>query len=329
MIFDYFNHTYIISLPRHKDRVARLTGQLAGKVRKASLSVVEAIDGALLPAPAYWQQGNGAWGCLQSHVRLLQTIWQAGHSKALILEDDAIFDPSSADWLESFFSTIPQDWGQLYLGGAHQMNPEIKGGYFIGKSVNRTHAYAVQRAAIPKILQHICHAPDYMQNSYRHVDHQLEAAHQRADWKVICPEWWVFGQGENHSSINGNSHPDKWWDWASPDIIKELPWVIVTPKITDKKLGTYRKHLHFGWTLADDNRTDVGMQSGMKRRTRQALKQSMDAIAGEAWSMRRLPAVHCKDENQLAIFMEQISHNTVSLEDAAQFNTVQWAEGLV
>ena len=329
MIFDYFDHTYIVSLPRHKDRLARLSAQLAGKVRKTGLSVAEAIDGSLLPAPAYWQQGNGAWGCLQSHVRLLQTIWQSGQEKALILEDDAILDPLATAWLGNFFNAIPQDWGQLYLGGAHQMSPEVKGGYFIGKSVNRTHAYAVQRAAIPKILQHICHAPDYMANSYRHVDHQLEAAHQRADWKVICPEWWAFGQGENQSSINGGSHPDKWWDWASPGILKDLPWVIVTPETTDKELEGYRSKLHFGWTLGADNRMDIGIQSGMKRRTREVLKMSVDAIAGEAWSMRRLPAVHCQDDEQLAIFMEQINPKTIPLIEVLSFDALKWADAIL
>lgn len=326
MIFDYFDHVYIVSLPRHKERLARLQTQLRGLVRQKSMTVFEAIDGDQLPAPAYWKQGNGAWGCLQSHVRLMQTIWQAGHQRALILEDDAILDPASTGRLQSFFAVAPSEWGQMYLGGQHRMEPETKGGYFIGRSINRTHAYAVSRKAIPKILQHISHAPDYMENSYRHVDHQLEAAHQRRDWIVACPEWWVFGQGENMSSINGRHHPDKWWDWLPDEMVKQLPWVIVGPETSDRQLSRFRRFIHFGWTLANDQKTDIGIQSGMKRRTRTALMNSAKAIAEEAWSMRRLPAVAVKNDEQRNVFMKEIKPFVATFEDAEKFDFMQWAD---
>jgi hypothetical protein len=326
MKLDYFDHVYILSLPRHQERLTRITGQLCGLVPNEKITVMEAVDGEQLPAPAYWQQGNGSWGCLQSHVRVLQTIWHAGHKSALILEDDAVFDPAGGSWLESFFARIPTQWGQLYLGGQHQHDPEIKDGYLVGKSVNRTHAYAVQRDAIPKILQHILHAPDYMENSYRHVDHQLEAAHRRAEWPVICPEWWAFGQGENMSAINGRHHPEKWWDWLPGDMRDRLPWVIVGPETSDSDLAAVRSHIHLGWTMAADGRTDAGMQRGMKRRTRDALRDGAKSISEEAWGMRRLPAIAIKNETQRRIFIETIAPEVMALDAAAVFNMIQWAE---
>lgn len=326
MILDHFDHIYIISLPQHKDRLARLRSQLKGLARIGKTTVIEAIHGDSLPAPAWWQQGNGSWGCFKSHVRVLETIWQAGHSNALIIEDDSIIDRRSIADLGRFFEAAPKKWGQMYLGGVHQAEPEFKAGYWIGKSVNRTHAYAVQRWAVPKILQHIQHAPDYIENTYRHVDHQMEAAHRRGEWPVICPEWWFFGQGENHSSINGRKHPDKWWDWAPPDMIEKLPWVIVEADMPEKSLEPFRKHIHFGWTLAKDQRTDTGIQSGMERRTRSALMKSAKEIAGEAWGMRRLPAICVKDAKQLEIFMETIKPELIEITESPGFDLKKWAE---
>jgi hypothetical protein len=326
MILDHFDHIYIISLPHHKDRLARLRAQLKGLARANRITVVEAIHGEKLPAPAWWKQGNGAWGCYSSHVRVLQTVWQAGHKTALILEDDAILDREAMAGLPEFFVAVPPTWGQMYLGGQHQQDPEIKGGYFVGRSVNRTHAYAVRREAIPKILQHVQHAPDYINNPGTHIDHQLERAHMRRDWLVVCPQWWPFGQGENQSAINGRAHPDKWWDWAPADMVKALPWVIVPPEIPEAKLKPFRPFLHFGWTLANDNRTDVGIQSGMGRRTRSILAKSAGDIAAEAWSMRRLPAVCVKDDHQLQIFMEAMQPEIIDIAESPGFNLKQWAD---
>lgn len=324
MILDHFEHITIISLPQHKDRLERLRGQLKGHARASRVSVQEAIPGDKLPAPAWWGQGNGSWGCLQSHVRALQDAWQEGHAKTLILEDDAVFDPSAVKSLETLFRSAPAKWGQMYLGGQHQADPVVKSGHFLGKSVNRTHAYAVQHHAIPKILQHIQHYPDHQ--GWRHVDHQLEVAHMRGDWPVVCPLWWAFGQGENRSSINGGTHPEKWWDWCGADTLKAYPWVIVMQQDSARKIKPYLPRLHFGWTVSKDGRTDAGIQSGMARRTRSALADSARAIAGEAWSMRRLPAVCVKDETQRTIFIETVNPELVALPDAAGFNFKQWAE---
>ena len=326
MTFDHFDHIYIISLRHHKDRLARLRSQLKGHARANRITVVEAIYGDSLPAPAYWKQGNGAWGCHQSHVRVLQTIWQAGHKTALIIEDDAILDPEAEKRFAEFIKVAPKAWGQMYLGGQHQADPVAMGGYFQGKSVNRTHAYAVQRHAIPKIIQHVQHAPDYMTHIGCHIDHQLERAHQRGDWKVICPDWWIFGQGENHSAINGAKHPDKWWDWASGEIIGQLPWVVVKQRMAEKHLKPFRPHLHFGWTLAKDGKTDVGIQSGMARRTSSALSNSAKAIAGEAWSMRKLPAICVKNAKQLEIFMEKVKPQLIDITESPSFDLKKWAE---
>lgn len=326
ILSEYFERVYVISLPWHGERRERLKAQLKGLVRARDLEFMEAIAGDQLYPPAWWKQGGGAWGCLQSHVRVLQTIWQRGHERALVVEDDAVVDADAKRQLGELFSAVPGDWGQLYLGGQHQWEPEAKGRVFIGKSVNRTHCYGVARKYVPGILQHIQHAPDYIENPYRHVDHQLEVAHQRGDWPVYCPQWWIFGQGENDSAINGHHHPDKWWDWAGDGLLKRLPWAVLAANTPNRVIERYRDSIHFGWSVGPDGKTDKGIQSGVALRTRTSLERAIGAIRSEAWSMRRIPAVMVKNRVQREVILKALGCETIGLEETENFNHREWAE---
>jgi hypothetical protein len=323
MLLDYYDRIIVINLKHNPDRLKRLLKQIEPYAPESKIRVQEAIYGQELFAPAWWKQGNGAWGCLQSHIRALQDAWQSGDEKTLIIEDDAILDANGFDYFQVLINNCPDDWAQMYLGGQHQHQPEIEDGYFIGRSVNRTHAYAVQRHAIPKILQHIQHYPDY--GTWRHVDHQLELAHMRKDWKVVCPVWWLFGQGENKSGINGRSHPDKWWDWADPEMIKEYPWVVVDDTTNEEELAACRHALHFGWSLAQDGKTDVGMQLGMSKRNRSNLTKAINTIAREAWDMRKLPAVYFGNEDYRDVFLKTTNPKTLPLSEVGIFDFKKWS----
>jgi hypothetical protein len=59
---------------------------------------------------------------------------------------------------------------------------------------------------------------------------------------------------------------------------------------------------------------------------RSVLAKSAADIAGEAWSMRRLPAVCVKDANQLEIFKEAVRPIVIDMADARGFNLKQWAD---
>lgn len=285
---DYFDRVVLLSLAHNEER------------RKQALSGIKALDlgdpihcrlawhGDSLPAPAWWRAGNGAWGCLQSHVRALSEAWDAGAERVLVLEDDVCWQPQAAEMLEEFIGQVPGDWGQIYLGGQHQWTPEPVEGrpaVLLGVSINRTHAYAVRRETMPPLLAHVMHAPDYIQSGHvRHIDHQLEVAHQRRDWRVYCPSWWIAGQEENRSGINGRYHPRKWWHYAPPDAIGKLPFIII-----DEELGEAEAHLHRGWTFEADGESPKDLGVGWTTLGR--LPGIMREIAGEALGMQRLPAL--------------------------------------
>jgi hypothetical protein len=128
------------------------------------------------------------------------------------MEDDIIFKDNALQKLNEFMEVVPDDWGQIYLGGQHRKTKVETGltNVVIGKSVNRTHAYAVNKSTFEQLYRHISYATDYRKTN-KHIDHQLELAHRREDWKVYCPEEWIVGQRAGSSNINGRVNKTKFW----------------------------------------------------------------------------------------------------------------------
>ena len=132
--------------------------------------------------------------------------------RALILEDDVFFLDNALENLKTFMESIPNVWGQLYLGGQHRKTPTKTewNNVMLGNSVNRTHAYAINRASVQKVYNHVSYMMDYVDNNF-HIDHQLERAHQRKDWAVYCPVKWICGQRGGNSNVSGKNLPPMTW----------------------------------------------------------------------------------------------------------------------
>ena len=311
---DFFEKIYIVNLPYKEERKERLSAELE-KLDLVDFEYVEwvrAVSGDMCPAPAYFQAGNGAWGCLQTHTRVVQDAIMDEVSSCLILEDDVHFHPKSGLFLERFLGSVPSDWDQLYLGGQHLQDPVETGIAPVllrGSNINRTHAYGLQQRVYPKFLQHVLHAPDYIGHP-RHLDHQLGLAHERKDWNVYCPPWWIAGQSEGPSNISGRMNAEMWWHPTK--YAHHLPFIYVpaTAAATHEMLKEY---VHFGWNLKPDTFTDCGLDpvaSGYK-----GLGEWMHTIANEAICRYRVPGV-CHP----GITLEQVSK---------QWQTVKvWDESL-
>jgi hypothetical protein len=157
--------------------------------------------------------------CLQSHRRIFEDLMHERDERgdmtwrsALILEDDVFFLENALEQLQKFMQNVPQDWGQLYLGGQHRMKVTRTPhpGVVVGNSVNRTHAYAISSTYVQAIYRHVSYMMDYNGNNY-HIDHQLERAHQRHDWPVYCPDKWICGQRAGSSNVSGKTLPAMVW----------------------------------------------------------------------------------------------------------------------
>ena len=209
---DHFDRVFLINCQHRPDRLEETMAEFkrSGMADPSKVIVTKAIVGDYTGHSAGWGAGNGAWGCLQSHRRILEDLLHMRDERdalawtsALILEDDVFFLDNALEDFNRFIADAPPEWGQLYLGGQHQQkvtptdNPNLKK----GNSINRTHAYAVHQSSVKQIYQHISYMPDYGPGI--HVDHQLELAHRRKDWPVYCPARWICGQRAGTSNISG------------------------------------------------------------------------------------------------------------------------------
>lgn len=215
-LFKYFDRVSLINCQHRPDRLAQFmeNAAAAGITDADRIEIRRAIVGDYTGHPAGWGAGNGGWGCLQSHRRWMEDLMHDRDERgalawrsALILEDDAVFSDDAEEIIESFVTMLPIKWGQAYLGGQHQEapRPTTIPGVMQGRSINRTHAYAIHASFINKVYQHISYMADY--HSCKHVDHQLELGHQREDWPVFCPTRWAVGQEAGSSNISGKTNP--------------------------------------------------------------------------------------------------------------------------
>ena len=218
---DWFERVYVINCAHRPDRLAETKRHLeeTGMANNDWVHYYPAIIGDWTTHPADWNSGNGAWGCLRSHQRILEDVLHARDGQhmltlnnVLIMEDDVIFKENALEKLNEFMEDVPDDWGQIYLGGQHRRdNSKTRSpNVIIGGSVNRTHAYAVNQPTFEKLYRHISYATDY-RDTNKHIDHQLELAHRRKDWPVYCPKEWIVGQRAGSSNINGKINETKFW----------------------------------------------------------------------------------------------------------------------
>ncbi len=116
----------VINLPYKPERRAALARNLGqtGIARPDDITWATAISGDWSPPPAWWGAGNGAWGCLMSHVRAVQDAIMDGVETLCLLEDDVVFHPQAALMLERLLWELPKDWDQVYLGGQHLKEAE-------------------------------------------------------------------------------------------------------------------------------------------------------------------------------------------------------------
>lgn len=218
---DWFDKVFVINCQHRPDRLKEFVDEIISKeiADLDKITIFQAVIGDFTTHPAGWGGGKGAWGCLQSHRRILEDLMHMRDDRlnlkwksALILEDDVFFLDNALVNLEVAMNSLPDVWGQLYLGGQHMLAPiKINSeGLVAARSINRTHAYAIHADHVQAIYRHISYMMDYNGNNY-HIDHQLERAHRRGDWPVYALSSWICGQRANTSNVSGRKLPAHTW----------------------------------------------------------------------------------------------------------------------
>jgi hypothetical protein len=215
-IEDFFDRVVVINLDRRLERWERLNrhlDEIGWPFRRCER--FRAVDAAVVKPPAWWQAGEGAWGCLQSHLRVIENALIDEVQTLLVLEDDVVFPPDFRDAVQQFLVELPPGWDQLYLGGQYLRNapPPAHVSHWVMRALNvhRTHAYAMRRDFMAAAYRWLTDYPAHAQNPRHHIDHRLGALHETGQHNVYVPRRWLAGQDEGYSDIKCKAMPLRFW----------------------------------------------------------------------------------------------------------------------
>jgi hypothetical protein len=208
-----FDRVVVINLARRPDRLQRfwsLLGQWPFKTPQR----IEAVDGAAVGAPAGWDKGPGAWGCLQSHLRILDSAIADNVRALLVLEDDAYPIKNITSQATKFLQNVPDDWDGLMLGAEHLLPPTpIAPGVVRCHAANRSHAYAV-RGKFMQILAHF-----WRNTKNDHCDIVISSLMRH--FKLYAPDPLLIGQDAGQSDVTGRKEWLRFLDSQDKEAIAE------------------------------------------------------------------------------------------------------------
>jgi hypothetical protein len=248
-----FDQVWVINLKRRADRLTRFCAEIdkAGWPFQQP-QVFYAIEGDKVGVPKYWQTGGGSYGCLRSHITILERAIQDDINSILIMEDDAVFMDTFAEDVREFLGKVPQDWQCLMLGGQHVNSQPIPvlpglvraGG---GGGIQRTHCYALRGREVMKALYGV------WSNAAVHCDWVMGPC--MAKFNTYAPDPFLVGQSDGPSDISGQKNPTKFW--RSPSGTEPVA-VLHAPKHVMEALRA--KNWHGGYTRDPATGIDVGLR---------------------------------------------------------------------
>lgn len=194
------------------------------------LEIFNAIDGSICKRPNWWKTPfNGAWGCLRSHLSILEQAMSDGLGGYWVFEDDAIFCEGFVEKFNRAKAALPDDVDLFYIGGQHlqtgrrppiYINREI----YLGQNINRTHAFYVHGKAFKKLYYWLLRQ-DW--HGGHHIDHHLGRWMIEGKCKAYCTSEWLVGQRENYSHIQHKKFDTRFFLGASSFQEINTPWMCV------------------------------------------------------------------------------------------------------
>lgn len=152
-INEVFPHKVCINLDRRPERWT----DMCAKFERSGIRDVQrfaAVDGRQVVVPGNWLDSAGAYGCLRSHLDVIEKARKLGWPNVLIFEDDAALDPRFSDNFKAYFPQLPPNWDMLHFGANHMAAPiEISRNVLRITSANSTFAYALNRSAFDSFIE--------------------------------------------------------------------------------------------------------------------------------------------------------------------------------
>ncbi|WDE08042.1 glycosyltransferase family 25 protein [Thalassomonas viridans] len=152
-INDFFPLIVCLNLKRRSDRWRQMQARfLANQIR--DVVHFPAIDGTEVPLPQSWPSTPGAYGCLQSHVAIVEFARSLGVSSVLIFEDDVEFANDFQKKLLPVLAHLPTNWQMFFLGAIALEDPvPVSPGLATITKAYSTYAYAIHHTLFDAFIQ--------------------------------------------------------------------------------------------------------------------------------------------------------------------------------
>lgn len=278
-----FDRVALVNLDKRPDRLGAFKAKIIDVPVFADFVRYRAVEGDAVTVPQFFTSGGGAWGCRQSHLRILEDAIMDGVDTLLVLEDDVCFCPDFQERLTGFLRVVPQDWHGLMLGGQNQAEPGDTPvpGVKRATDTQRTHAYAVRGKSPMQALYRLWSRSD------RHIDHLF--GYWQQEHVVYQPDPFLCGQDTGKSDITGREDGTRYWvSTATP--LDTMIYVVECSRAVIEQARLLG--LHFG-----NNRDPLtGYDKGLKLIARgswppEQLRQWADLIRAEAAASEYVPAI--------------------------------------
>lgn len=190
-----------INLDKRPDRWERITARFA----EHSINRVirfPAVDGEQLEIPSVWRSSPGAYGCLRSHLAVIEQARKDAQPSVLIFEDDAVLAPEFNAKFADYVGQLPEDWDMVLFGGLHGQPPTSVAGNVMRVTHSlSTYAYALKHTIYDGFIE-------LNQQARALLDENTRALQKRFKCYCFMPHLaWVE---EDYSNISGELS-NLWW----------------------------------------------------------------------------------------------------------------------
>lgn len=304
MNHDLFDRVVCVNLDRRPDRWKRFQENLTSiSWPFKGVERFRAIDGLVAPTPAGWISGPGAWGCLQSHRRILEDALHDNLSSILVLEDDAFFPPEFAEEVGAFLKKVPVDWQCLMLGGQHikfQERPPVRVGSGVLRCVNcqRTHAYALRGSLIRDLYQRW---QSWVPKTTGHCDHVMGPF--AAKYKTYSPcdrkgrPKMLVGQAPDRSDIAAGKQTRLVF-WDPPNPLAKTHLLTGGGKPDPERLRD--RGLHMGYWVDGGTGVDMGLKKMFEK---PQASRALILQFRKWWEMLRWEAASMRPACEVAVWL--------------------------
>lgn len=198
---EFFPHQVCINLDTRPDRWERMTARF---LEHGINRVVRfpAVNGNQVEIPSAWRYSPGAYGCLRSHLAVIEQARDEARPSVLIFEDDTVLAPDFNPQFARYVEQLPDEWDMIFFGGLHgQPVTKVADNLLRINHSLSTYAYALKHTIYDSFIE-------LNRQALTVLDENTRALQKRFNCYCFTPHLaWVEG---DYSDVRGE-RINLWW----------------------------------------------------------------------------------------------------------------------